>query len=437
VKRIKQLKSLLHPVGQCFAAPIAAVVAFTRSAFGSPIRLAILSHTFMLTAAIVSVQAQSTVVYVDINNGVDNPPDQGQNGWGDDAYRFLQDAIVAAQEIIDNPQEPDEVEIWVAAAFDGNDDPIPYRPDQSKDHDWCDDQAQPGPTCCPPFGNCDRNASFHMQNNVRILGGFPPDPHTWNNGQGAMIDDRNPAAYETILSGDLDEDDDWDVYDGNDELLLDFFNYGENSFAVVRAKGGSFDYGVGDLCDGNCEEAFVPDGQGGWCSCVVAACAHESNCCPGVCIHCDPEICEDEGPSINNTAVLDGFTIRGARADDQNPGGGIYGVNAAPQILNCTIELNWASSSQGLGEDCILIGNPIGAAIYAVGLVDQPFRIEDCVIQHNFGDRATAGVDIALDPRPDLSGDLEDELVILRTTLIENGAPVKGYALINRDSSHF
>jgi hypothetical protein len=277
--------------------------------------------TMTLALATAIVHGQSTVVYVDINNGVDGPPNFGQIGWDENAHRLLQDALDAAKAIIDQ-QIAAEVDIWVAQGT--------YRPDQDANN---------------PNGTGNRDASFHMQNNVRILGGFPPDPHTWNNGQGAMIDDRDPKAFVTILSGDLDEDDDWDIYDGNDELLLDFFNYGENSYAVVRAEGAPFNYGEGDLCDGNCGNP-VDDGEGGTCSCALPFCIVFANCCPGVCVHCASEECEDEGPFINNSAVLDGFTIRGAHPDEQNPGAAIYGINAAPQILNCVIERNWSKGVQ-------------------------------------------------------------------------------------------
>ena len=132
-----------------------------------------------------------------------------------------------------------------------------------------------------------------------------------------------------------------------DELLLEFNKYDDNSYAVVRAEGGSFDGGTGDLCSENCGKYIY----GSSCSCNTDTCGDEGNCCPGICLHCasgGEHLCDQEGPSINNTAILDGFTIRGANADDENPGGAIYGVNAAPQILNCTIEQNWATSSDRL-----------------------------------------------------------------------------------------
>jgi len=187
VKSIKHLNSVFHQFGRFFAAPIAVVVAFTRSVIGSPIRLAALSLAFMLVSAVALVQAQSTVVYVDINNGDPNPPDLGQNGWGDDAYQFLQDALAAAEELMNPPFDLESVDIWVAAGV--------YKPDH--------DAANPDGTC-EDFGGgwifCDTDATFTIPNNVRIFGGFVGD------GTESSLDERNGGVHDptlTILTGDL------------------------------------------------------------------------------------------------------------------------------------------------------------------------------------------------------------------------------------------
>lgn len=102
--------------------------------------------------------------------------------WGT-AYKYLQDALAAATATD---------EIWVAQGT--------YKPDQ--------DEA----------GNVtagDRNATFELKNGVSIYGGF-------SNGGGAW-ETRDPNAYETILSGDLNGDDG-----------PDFANNGENSLNVAH-----------------------------------------------------------------------------------------------------------------------------------------------------------------------------------------------------------
>jgi hypothetical protein len=65
-------------------------------------------------------------------------------------------------------------------------------------------------------------------------------------------------------------------------------------------------------------------------------------------------------------------------------------------------------------------------------LAEEGFRIEDCVIRHNVGEGATAGIIVALDLPPDLPSDVADEVVILRTDIVENAAPNKGVALAAR-----
>ena len=84
-------------------------------------------------------------------------------------------------------------EIWVAEGV--------YKPDQGAGN-------APG----------DRNATFQLKNGVALYSGFPPDGGSWEN--------RDPDAYETILSGDLS---------GNDGA--DFANYEENAYHVVNGSG--------------------------------------------------------------------------------------------------------------------------------------------------------------------------------------------------------
>ncbi len=94
------------------------------------------------------------------------------------AFNDLQDAMSLAK--------PD-TEIWVATGI--------YKPDRETGA---------------------RSASFHLKNGVRILGGF--------SGTELNSYQRDPNKYETVLSGDLKEDD-----------RPDFSNKGENSYHVVTA----------------------------------------------------------------------------------------------------------------------------------------------------------------------------------------------------------
>ncbi len=96
------------------------------------------------------------------------------------SFSDLQDALSIAQP---------NAEVWVAAGV--------YTPDR---------------------GTGARTASFHMKNGVRLLGSFA--------GTETSSYQRNPNKNETILSGDLKEDDG-----------PDFANYDENSYHVVTSDG--------------------------------------------------------------------------------------------------------------------------------------------------------------------------------------------------------
>ncbi len=197
----------------------------------------------------------ASTIYVDAdaagaNNG---------SSWGN-AYNNLQDALADAN------LRAKPVEIRVAQGV--------YKPDEGAG-------ITPG----------DRTVAFEMINGVSIKGGYA--------GFGeANPDARDIAAYETILSGDLDSNDvglaslEWDDID-------DFVRGGsrqENSYTVAIGSG------------------------------------------------------------VDNSAVLDGFTITGGHANgpivDEWPdldyrhcaGGGMYNDNGSPTVVRCTFRRNVAES---------------------------------------------------------------------------------------------
>ena len=60
------------------------------------------------------------------------------------------------------------------------------------------------------------------------------------------------------------------------------------------------------------------------------------------------------GTNLNSTAILDGFTIKGANADGSNPhnfGGGMYNDSSSPTLTNCTITYNSANFGGGIFND--------------------------------------------------------------------------------------
>jgi len=140
---------------------------------------------------------------VDNVNG-DVPPNADGSAWGSDAFKFLQDAIDEAQQLLNGQQPPDNVELWVASGT--------YFPDEDASN---------------PNGTDDRDATFEMHNNVHIRGGFVGDEQD--------LGEWNPeAADPTILSGDLNGDDIFSFT--TDPLVLTFDEYDDNSEHVVRAE---------------------------------------------------------------------------------------------------------------------------------------------------------------------------------------------------------
>jgi len=117
----------------------------------------------------------------------------------------------------------------------------------------------------------DRTVSFTLESGTAIYGGF--------DGTETMLNQRNPVANVTTLSGDLNGDD------------SGFTNNGENSYHVVYAN------------------------------------------------------------NVDNTAMLDGFTIRGGNANGSgtdNQGGGIYTTNSDATLANLILRNNAGGYGGGM-----------------------------------------------------------------------------------------
>ncbi len=122
------------------------------------------------------------IIYVD-----DDAPPAGNGANWNTPFRFLADALVAAQ-------AGDEIRVGQGV----------YRPDRDAAH---------------PNGTGNRNSKFQLRGATALRGGFA--------GYGAADPNlRDSVAFPTVLSGDLL---------GNDEP--GFLNYTDNSYSVVRAQG--------------------------------------------------------------------------------------------------------------------------------------------------------------------------------------------------------
>ena len=197
------------------------------------------------------------------------PDDYRGNGasW-ETAYRYLQDAFESA-----NPGD----EIRVAGGT--------YRPDIYH----------------PFYGwSKDRNATFQLKNGVSIYGGYT--------GIGALVSDyRNIELYETILSGDLDEN------DGSN------WNGGENSYHVVTGSG--------------TEPNAVLDGFT-----ITRGLADEPGTQPNS--HGGGIYNVGGSPTISNCTMTKNYARRGAPMYN---GGG-----SNPNITNCRIIDNWGAIKVGM-----------------------------------------------------------------------------------------
>jgi hypothetical protein len=181
--------------------------------------------------------------------------------WAD-AFVNLQDAL----SLVGSGDCAGVDEIWVAGGT--------YYPDQGVG-----------------YTDNERTHSFIMRNNLAIYGGFEgtEDPMNFD------LADRDFAANETILSGDIDQND-----------QPDFVNYDGNSYHVIY-----------NLNNG-----------------------------------------------LNNTAILDGFTVSGGNSPDH--GGGMFIALSSPVVRNCSFILNktanygggmYIQNSTTSLSDCFFSGN--------------------------------------------------------------------------------
>ena len=238
----------------------------------------------VLTMSMVGTAFAGHIIYVDADATGSN---NGTN-WAD-AYNHLQDALTAASS---------GDEIRVAEGI--------YKPDQGLG-------ITPG----------NRTATFQLENGVVIYGGFPSGGGQW--------EDRNPTAYETILSGDLNGDDG-----------TDFANNTENSYHVVTGSGTdktavldgfTVTYGNADGPD--------PHHRGGgmyvnFGSPTITSCVFITNTATF-----GGGMCNDDGnPVLSNCIFISNSSA--------SQGGGIHNRNASsPVLINCVFSANLANFNGG------------------------------------------------------------------------------------------
>jgi parallel beta-helix repeat protein/predicted outer membrane repeat protein len=264
------------------------------------------------------------------------------SSWSN-AFVDLQDALEAAA---NSPQR--QTEIWVARGT--------YKPDRST-------------------GN--RELSFRLLNGVALYGGFA--------GGESAREQRDPAANETILTGDLR---------GNDGD--DFKNNGENSHHVVDARGAD---GTATI-DGFTITAGNADGdesnvQGAgillfYSKSVISNCKISRN---RATVNGGGIYSQDSNPRLTNCTFSDNAAAFGAAMMNYDSsaalsncefsgnaasetGGGMLNHNSSPTVTFCVFTGNSASSGAGMScqknsnaavSNCDFVGNRAidgGGAIY-------------------------------------------------------------------------
>ena len=351
----------------------------------------IVGFTF-LTASYAHAQQETVVLRVDGDNGSLPPPQGIADGtaWGTAAFRLLQDALAEAEEILVlDPNTP--VHLWVAATILSN----PYRPDR--------DAANPGGTANP-------NATFLLDfNNIRLLGGFA--------GNEIDPDDRDPALYETVLSGELGA--------CGDPIAGNCFE-----------ENGSI--GCDDLCGGDpCP------------GCCALVCDLDPFCCVvewiAACVDLAMEFCLPPlggGPTnayhvvtadgVDDSVHIDGFTITDGRADGAGSnrlGGGMFISNASPAVVRVTFTENSApghgggamaieGSAHPLIVNCSMTANIaiVGGAIH-IDSTPASATLVNCLISGN-----TASSGGAIDARSSSPATLD----LINCTVTDNTAQNSG-----------
>jgi len=203
--------------------------------------------------------------------------------WAD-AYIYLQDALAEAT------TEPEEIRVAQGT----------YKPDQ--------DSAN-------PTGSKQRTATFQLISGVEIYGGFPAGGGQW---QG-----RDPNAYLTILTGDLNGDDG-----------PDFTNNQDNSYHVVTATGTSATAVLDGfmITSGNADAVSGTDSYGGG-------------------------IYNDSG-----NAVIANCKIAGNRAALR--GGGMYNDGSSAKVTICTFSGNLSGSLGGAIHNLLSDGTVISKCTF-------------------------------------------------------------------------
>jgi predicted outer membrane repeat protein len=208
-----------------------------------------------------------------------------------------------------------------------------------------------------PTTDHSRIVYFHLKDGVSVYGGF--------NGTETSLEQRDWISNVTVLSGDLNRDDDG------------FNNNGENSYHVVIGVTGAALDGV-TIRGGNANETFFPGNCGGGLYNLesdpsITNVIFTSNDAGGYYGGLGGGLCNsDSNPTLSNVI----FTQNKANSSPfGSNGGGIYNSNSSPTLMHVSFYENQAVSGGAIANDgysnpvigeAVFIGNSasFGGAIY-------------------------------------------------------------------------
>ena len=261
----------------------------------------------------------------------------------------------------------------------------------------------------------DREATFQLVDAVEMYGGYA--------GCGAADpDERDITLYESILSGDLNEDD----YTGDEASSCCYAHDTPGCDEPTCEAAVCADPGAEHCCSESWDEI-----------CADASKAYCSDLCRAT------ELLDNSehvvtGSGTNVTTVVDGFVIQAGSGGADHPayaggevGGGMFNCSGHPTVANCTFRqnharvngagvFNYESSPTLIG--CRFVANSAGAGSGMANEYGSSPTIIDCVFQANRSTGLTFGGGIS-----NLKG---SSPFLLNCLFSENHAYIGG-ALIN------
>ncbi len=257
-------------------------------------------------------ECEGKVLFVDA--AADGPLFNG-NSW-ESAYTDLQSSLAVAE------QSSTIGEIWVAAGT--------YTP-----------AGEGGP----------RESSFEMLAGISILGGF--------NGTETSLDQRDPEANSTILSGDLDQNDDAGTTTDNSYHVV--VANGLNASAVLDGFIVQAGQAEGSFPDSAAGGIYIVDGNPTIRSCVV----RENSAQIGGGVYVSAA-----SPTFVDCSIED-------NSSRTSGGGGMYALSSSPQLDSCTFSRNTTSGG--------------GGGLYAIGSSASP-ELTNCLFTANHADTFGGGM---------------------------------------------